>query len=199
MSLGDLVILPTSQKHLDKPRRSSLLLPGRTPVQYVTMLNSTGLAASQGTACNQDTGETGVRSRCPRDYVFVSRKNALQYNGDCVVWRLRRQEHTHLLWSVTGPHRCVRDTSRSGHCRRRVRTGVTAHTRVAPCAAVRGSNAPSPVIFNLTHLLAQKLLTKILWHTKKKFYFASLTQNTHNFDSFTPYGYCCVGCCHFFI
>ena len=53
------------------------------------------------------------------------------------------------------------------------------------------------VIFNLflshgTH----ELITKILWHTKKYIFFY-LTKNRYNFDSFPPYSYCFVGCCHF--
>ena len=51
-----------------------------------------------------------------------------------------------------------------------------------------------PCSFHGTH----KLITKILQHTKNCI-FANLTNNRYNFDSLTPTGYCCVGCCHFFI
>ena len=37
-----------------------------------------------------------------------------------------------------------------------------------------------------------KIITKILQHTKNVF-FANLTKNRYNFDSFTPDGYCYVG------
>ena len=45
-----------------------------------------------------------------------------------------------------------------------------------------------------------KLITKILRHTKNTF-FADPTEKyrKYNFDSFTPDGYYCVGCCHFLL
>ena len=47
--------------------------------------------------------------------------------------------------------------------------------------------------------MVHKLITKILQHTPKSIFFADLTKNRYNFDSFTPEDYCCVGCCHFLI
>ena len=44
----------------------------------------------------------------------------------------------------------------------------------------------------------QKRITKTL-HYIKNIFFTDLTKNGYNFDSFTPDGYCCVGCFHFFI
>ena len=45
-----------------------------------------------------------------------------------------------------------------------------------------------------------KLITIILWHTKKYLiFFADLMKKRYNCDSFTVNGYCCVDCCHFFI
>ena len=53
-------------------------------------------------------------------------------------------------------------------------------------------------MFNSFHLMAHKLIIKILQPTNNVF-FADLTKNRYNFDSFTPDGCCCVGCCYFFL
>ena len=42
-----------------------------------------------------------------------------------------------------------------------------------------------------------KLITKVLQHTEKYISCQPDKKNRYNFDSFTPNGYCCVGCCHF--
>ena len=42
-----------------------------------------------------------------------------------------------------------------------------------------------------------KLITKILQHPKKYIFCQDDKKVKGNFDSFTPDGYCCVGCCHF--
>ena len=44
-------------------------------------------------------------------------------------------------------------------------------------------------IFNLFHLMAHKLITKILLDTEKLL-FADLTKNRYNFASITLEGYC---------
>ena len=44
-----------------------------------------------------------------------------------------------------------------------------------------------------------KLITKILLHTQKNFFCWSGKRNRYDFDSFTPDGYCYVGCCLIFI
>ena len=56
-----------------------------------------------------------------------------------------------------------------------------------------------PAIFNLVHLMAHINGLLQFWGTPKNIFFADLTKNRYNFDSFRPYGYCCAGCCHFFI
>ena len=70
---------------------------------------------------------------------------------------------------------------------------------------VRGRNSEmtTTLVFhysNFQHFSSHgthKLITKILWHTKKHF-FADLTKKRYNFDSFILDGNCCACCCHFF-
>ena len=56
---------------------------------------------------------------------------------------------------------------------------------------------PRAAIFNFFHFVVHQT-TKILQYIKNTF-FANLTKNRYNFDSFTPNNYCCVVCYHFFI
>ena len=55
----------------------------------------------------------------------------------------------------------------------------------------------NPAIFNLFYLMAH--INYYNFATYQKYiFFANLTKNMYNSDSFTPDGYCCFGCCHLF-
>lgn len=57
---------------------------------------------------------------------------------------------------------------------------------------------PRTPIFTLFHLIAHKLITKVLF-TSNNAFFADLTKYRYNFDSFALDSYCFVGCCHFIL
>ena len=54
-------------------------------------------------------------------------------------------------------------------------------------------------IVNLCHLMARRNQWLKFCSTPKAWIFYQGDKNRYDFDSFTLDGYCCVGCCHFFL